>query len=234
MPGEPYRPSDHQLLTGAGGTVRPMTRILLVRHGESEWNAARRWQGQADPPLTDLGRAQAAHAARALGAIDAIFASDLQRALVTAQVIADALGLDEPLIDARLRERDAGEWSGLTREEIHEQWPGYLDDNPVVSTGRPTGVAERRPPGWEPEAPLWERVRASLVDIASVLPAGDVVAVTHGGVIYATEAQLGGSGGRLANLAARWVNVDGENMVLGERLLLVSPDETETIERDRV
>lgn len=234
MPGEHYRPSDPQLLAGPGGTVRPMTRILLVRHGESEWNAARRWQGQADPPLTDLGRDQAAHAAQALGAIDAIFTSDLQRALVTAEVIADALGLDAPMVDARLRERDAGEWSGLTREEIHEQWPGYLDDNPLVSIGRPTGVTERRPPGWEPEAPLWERVRCSLADIASVLPDGDVVAVTHGGVIYATEAQLGGSGGRLANLAARWVNVDGENMALGERLLLVSPDETETIERDRV
>lgn len=210
-----------------------MTRILLVRHGESEWNAARRWQGQADPPLTDLGRAQAAHAARALGAIDAIFTSDLQRALVTAQVIAYALGLDEPSIDQRLRERDAGEWSGLTREEIHEQWPGYLGDDHTVTVGS-DGSTQRRPPGWEAEAPLWARVRASLVDIGQTVPGGEVVALTHGGVIYATEAQLGGSGGRLANLAARWVDVDGEAMVLGERLLLVSSDETETIERDRV
>ncbi len=210
-----------------------MTRILLVRHGESEWNAARRWQGQADPPLTGLGRVQAAHAARALGAIDAIFTSDLQRALVTAQVIADALGLDEPSIDPRLRERDAGEWSGLTREEIHEQWPGYLGDDHTATVGS-DGSAQRRPPGWEAEAPLWARVRASLVDIGQAVPGGEVVALTHGGVIYATEAQLGGSGGRLANLAARWVDVDGEAMVLGERLLLVSPDETETIERDRV
>ncbi|MDQ6697708.1 MAG: histidine phosphatase family protein [Actinomycetota bacterium] len=211
-----------------------MTRILLVRHGESEWNAARRWQGQADPPLTELGRAQAAHGARALGTVDAIVTSDLQRALVTAQVIAHALGIDEPWIDRRLRERDAGEWSGLTREEIHEQWPGYLDEDPVVSIGWPVGVSERRPPGWEPEGPLWARVRASLVDIARAVPDGDVVAVTHGGVIYATEAQLGGSGGRLANLAARWVDVAGEDMALGERLLLVSPEETEAIERDRV
>ncbi len=211
-----------------------MTRILLVRHGESEWNAARRWQGQADPPLTALGRAQAAHAARTLGAVDAIVTSDLQRALVTAQVIAHALGLDEPSVDPRLRERDAGEWSGLTREEIHEQWPGYLSDDHSANVGTSDGFTERRPPGWEAEGPLWARVRASLVDIAQALPDGDVVAVTHGGVIYATEAQLGGSGGRLANLAARWVDVLGHGMVLGERLLLVSPDETETIERDRV
>ncbi len=56
------------------------SRLLLVRHGQSEWNAAGRWQGQADPPLTDLGRAQARAAARAIGGVDAVFASDLQRA----------------------------------------------------------------------------------------------------------------------------------------------------------
>ena len=129
-----------------------MTRILLVRHGESEWNATRRWQGQADPPLTDLGRTQAAHAAAALGAVDAIVTSDLQRASATAQVIADALGLDAPMIDPRLRERDAGEWSGLTREEIHDQWPGYLTEDPKISIGRqrrdrrtpPAGLGARR------------------------------------------------------------------------------------------
>ena len=57
-----------------------MTRVLLVRHGQSEWNADGRWQGQADPALTDLGRHQALHASRSLGSVDAIVASDLQRA----------------------------------------------------------------------------------------------------------------------------------------------------------
>lgn len=211
-----------------------MTRILLVRHGESEWNALRRWQGQADPPLTALGRAQAAHAATALGAVDAVVTSDLQRALVTAQIIADALGLDSPMIDPRLRERDAGEWSGLTREEIHQQWPGYLDEDPRVSVGRLAGLTERRPPGWEDDTTLWTRVRASLLAISRAAPDHDIVAVTHGGVIYATEAELGGSGGRLANLAARWVTVVGEDIRLGDRLLLVPSEETETIERDTV
>jgi len=54
------------------------TRALLTRHGQSEWNALGRWQGQADPPLTDLGRRQAHEAARSLGAVDGIWASDLQ------------------------------------------------------------------------------------------------------------------------------------------------------------
>src|SRR3546814_4832807 len=63
-----------------------MTRVLLVRHGQSEWNATGRWQGQADPPLTDLGRAQAYHAARPLGADDAIVATDMQHAADTAPI----------------------------------------------------------------------------------------------------------------------------------------------------
>lgn len=211
-----------------------MTRILLVRHGESEWNALGRWQGQADPPLTHRGRAQAAHAASMIGAVDAIVTSDLQRALVTAQVIAGALGLEPLVVDARLRERDAGEWSGLTRQQIHEQWPGFLSDDRRGSVGPSATIVERRPPGWEPDDHLWERVRACLIDIGEMAPDGDVVAVTHGGVIYATEARLGGSGGRLANLAARWVVVHGEAIALGERLVLVAPEETDTIERDRV
>lgn len=211
-----------------------MTRILLVRHGESEWNAARRWQGQADPPLTALGRRQAADAAAAIGAVDAIVASDLQRALVTGRILADALGLDEPVVDPRLRERDAGEWSGLTREEIHEQWPGYLADDPNDPAGRSSGNQERRPPGWEPDDTLLLRVRASVADIGHTFPGGSIVAVTHGGVIYALESHLGGSGGRLANLAGRWLDVDGDQLVLGDRLLLVDAAETETAERDRV
>src|SRR3954449_1914254 len=100
--------------------------LLLVRHGQSEWNAVGRWQGQADPPLTELGREQARLAARSLGALDAIFASDLQRATETALIISNALGVGPVVIDPDLRERDAGEWSGLTRSEIEEQYPGYL------------------------------------------------------------------------------------------------------------
>src|SRR3546814_20911924 len=76
-----------------------MTRVLLVRHGQSAWNATGRWQGQADPPLTDLGRAQAHHADRSLRVVDAIVASDLQRAAATALIISGELG-PCPVVDA--------------------------------------------------------------------------------------------------------------------------------------
>src|ERR671917_2105987 len=111
------------------------TRVLLVRHGQSEWNAVGRWQGQADPPLSDVGRQQARSAARSLGALDAIFASDLQRATETAMIIAAELGVGPVVVDPDLRERDAGEWSGLTRAEIEERYPGYLNATPSFAAG---------------------------------------------------------------------------------------------------
>ena len=146
-----------------------MTRVLLIRHGQSEWNADGRWQGQADPPLTDLGRHQAMHAARNLGAVDAIVASDLQRASETALIIAEALGVGPVVLEPGLRERDAGEWSGLTRAEIERDWPGYLD-SPSADRHAAFGVApgpatvgtpsagRRRPPSWEPDDVLLDRV----------------------------------------------------------------------------
>ena len=144
-----------------------MTRALLIRHGQSEWNADGRWQGQADPPLTDLGRHQALHASRNLGVVDAIVASDLQRATETALIIAGELGVGPLVLEPGLRERDAGEWSGLTRAEIERDWPGYLDPPPAdrhaelrerarrgrghATEGRASATAElgarRRPPG---------------------------------------------------------------------------------------
>jgi len=104
------------------------TRALLTRHGQSEWNALGRWQGQADPPLSDLGRRQAHEAARSLGTVDGIWASDLQRAAETAVIIGDDMGVGPVVLDADLRERDAGEWTGLTRAEIERRYPGFLPD----------------------------------------------------------------------------------------------------------
>src|SRR4029079_3508556 len=96
--------------------------ILVLRHGQSEWNAVRRWQGTADSPLTELGREQAATTARLLVAhrldFASIWTSNLRRASQTAAIIAGALGLGEPIVDARLQEADAGEWEGLTPAEI--------------------------------------------------------------------------------------------------------------------
>ncbi|MEO7573806.1 MAG: histidine phosphatase family protein [Acidimicrobiales bacterium] len=228
-----------------------MTRVLLTRHGQSEWNADGRWQGQADPPLTDLGRHQAKHAARNLGVVDAIVTSDLQRASETALIISGDLGVGPVVLEPDLRERDAGEWSGLTRPEIDRDWPGYLDPPPAArpgsfatgngpSSGFDTGPASaaaegaagrrdppRRPPSWEPDEQLLARADVALAHIYDLAPDGEVIAVTHGGLVYVLEGREGARFERLPNLAGRWLDVgpDGTVVALGERVLLVDPDE---------
>ncbi|MCX7619509.1 MAG: histidine phosphatase family protein [Acidimicrobiales bacterium] len=185
-----------------------LTRMLLARHGESEWNALGRWQGQADPPLSPMGRRQAALAADRLGAIDVIVSSDLSRALRTAHVIAELLGVGPVIVEPRLRERDVGAWSGLTREQIEATFPGYLDDG-------------RRPPGWEPDELLLERSSEALDAIERTYCGAEILVVTHGGVIYNLERHHGLTPTRLANLEGRWVAHHGNRVVLGERIRLV-------------
>lgn len=202
------------------------TRVLLVRHGQSEWNAQGRWQGQADPPLTDLGRAQARAAARSLGALDAIFSSDLQRAAATAEIISAALGIGPVVIDEALRERDAGEWSGLTRSEIEGRYPGWLESSGDQRSERhvafsPASGAQRRPPGWEVDESVMTRALVALARIHREVGEGDALAVTHGGLIYTLEHHLSVAVTRLANGAGRWVVVEGDRLSLGERVLLV-------------
>jgi broad specificity phosphatase PhoE len=188
-------------------------RVLLVRHGQSEWNAIGRWQGQADPPLSDLGRLQAREAAQAIGAVDAVWSSDLQRAVGTAHIIAEHVGVGPVVVDPDLRERDAGAFSGLTREEIEERFPGYL-------------AARRRPPGWEADQHLLARALGVLDRIAAEVPGGDVLVVTHGGLIYTIEEHLGADHARIANTEGRWVEVGGGRLRLGERVLLAAPEDT--------
>jgi probable phosphoglycerate mutase len=192
----------------------PPTRILLVRHGQSTWNASGRWQGQADPPLTELGRRQAFEAARAIGAVDAVWASDLTRAVETATIVADSVGVGPVVVDPDLRERDAGAFSGLTRDEIEQRFPGYLADH-------------RRPPGWEPDDLLLARAVAAVRRIAAAVPGGDVVVITHGGLVYTVEHHLGQEFQRLANTEGRWLEVapDGR-LSLGERVVLAAPEDT--------
>jgi broad specificity phosphatase PhoE len=217
------------------------TRILLVRHGQSEWNLSGRWQGQADPPLTDLGRSQARAAARSLGTVDAIWSSDLQRAAETATILAGELGVGPVVVDPDLRERDAGEWSGLTRVEIDERYPGYLE--PLVGED-PEGWKPRRPPGWESDAALATRVHRVLLTMRREVGAGDILAVVHAGLLYTVERELGSDGSRLGNLEGRWVellpaadelhlgdHVDGVEVRLadiakaGDRVSLLAPED---------
>ena len=201
---------------GAEGAMGATTTLLLVRHGQSTWNAAGRWQGHADPPLSRLGEEQARQAGSRLasnGRVDAVVTSDLRRAHQTARLVAGALGLD-PVVDARVRERDAGEWTGLTRDDIERDWPGYLADH-------------RRPPGFEDDATLLARVLPALVDLAARHEHGRVLVVTHGGVVRTVERHLGTTGPPLANLGGRAVHVrrDASTVVVGEALLLAGGDD---------
>jgi probable phosphoglycerate mutase len=201
--------------------------LLVVRHGESTWNADGRWQGQADPPLSELGRAQARAASRGLGQVDAIVASPLVRAFETATIIGEELGVGPVLGDRDLIERDAGEWSGLTRAEIDERYPGWLEpppDNEHTSFGPAGPRRRRRPPGWEDDEALLARGLSALARLER-MDADDVLVVTHGGLIYTLERHLGAQFQRAANLEGRWIHVANGHRRLGDRVRLVDPDD---------
>jgi probable phosphoglycerate mutase len=103
----------------------PRTHLFLVRHGETDWNAEGRWQGQTDIPLNAAGRAQAlALAARLRGhGIATVATSDLRRARETAAIVAAELGLALDVVDHRLREQSFGDFEGLTARECEERFP---------------------------------------------------------------------------------------------------------------
>jgi broad specificity phosphatase PhoE len=200
-----------------------VTRILLVRHGESTWNAQARWQGQADPPLSPLGEQQAEEAAERLAeiaCITTVWTSDLVRARRTAELIASRLGVDRVRDEPRLRERDVGSWSGLTRAEIEERWPGYL-------------AARRSPPDFEGDVELLARTRAGLLAAVDGSRTGDVLVVSHGGVVRTIERSLGATPDKLPNLAGRWILADAPTeLALGERVVLVEPEDV-TVPREQ-
>ena len=198
-----------------------MARLLLVRHGESTWNAQGRWQGWADPPLTDLGRAQAEAAAPAAAPVDAVVSSDLQRARETADLMAAVLDMGPDLVHVEpdLRERDVGDFTGLTRAEIEERWPGVLS-NVAASIARDPRFGETV------EA-LATRVDAALARLAADFAGQRVLVITHGGVVRNLERSLGIEPEPLPNLGGREVAVDPDTGVveLGQRVLLLSPED---------
>lgn len=188
-------------------------RLLLVRHGQSEWNASGRWQGWADAPLNDVGRQQAKVASEVVGTVDVVVSSDLGRARETAEIIAGGIGVGPVVVDAGLRERHVGEYTGLTRAEIEERWPGNL-------------ASYADPPGGETREQVVERVLATVVRMAEAYEGADVLAVSHGGVIRYLERHLGEERPPLPNLAGVEVTVGpGGRVHVGERLLLIDPDE---------
>jgi probable phosphoglycerate mutase len=150
-------------------------RVILLRHGVTDWNDGGRFQGHADIPLNQAGREQAAAAAaRLAGAgITRVFASDLSRAGETAGIVAGAFGLDVQ-VDPRLREVDVGSWSGLSMDEAGRLEPDFW---PALREGRDF----RRSPEGESATEAGKRVALALLDHAEA--AGDdgvVLAVGHG------------------------------------------------------
>lgn len=191
-----------------------MARLLLLRHGQSTWNAEHRWQGMADPPLSDLGERQAVRAAawlaRTAPAFSGVAASDLQRSRRTAEIIAEVLGLGEVELDPALRERDVGEWSGRTTEEIAVRWPGDLQ---AWREGRLC-----RPPGGEDDRSLVGRVVPALERLCA--RSGDfMLVVTHGGAIRALERHLVAASCTPANLCGRWFWHDAGGMLRADEVL---------------
>ncbi|MDB5797218.1 MAG: phosphoglycerate mutase family protein [Paucimonas sp.] len=158
-----------------------MTELILIRHGETAWNAERRLQGHLDIPLNEEGRRQAAAVARALAGCgaSAILASDLGRALDTASPLARLLGLPvKP--DARLRERAFGAFEGLLYDEIHARFPQAWRQWQAreVDARYPDGESRA-----ETLSELAQRVATVLADIASAHPEQKIVAITHGGFL---------------------------------------------------
>ena len=151
-----------------------MTRLVLLRHGMTDWNRDGRLQGQADPPLNETGREQARRAAELLapGNCRAVYSSDLKRALETASVVADRLKV--PIhIDRRLREIHQGQWEGLLVEEVRRRFPGEW------------AAREKEPqtfpiPGGEAVADVAARMRAVADEIAARHAQETVIVVAHG------------------------------------------------------
>jgi glucosyl-3-phosphoglycerate phosphatase len=144
-------------------------RVVLLRHGRTAWNAQRRFQGQSDPPLDDVGRAQAYEVAALVGALEPeiLVSSDAARAVQTAAPIGEITGL-EVLVDERLRERSLGHWEGLTRDEVAKRYPDEFAD---WIAGR--DVSRR---GGETRDQVATRALASFNDLPEVSTA---VLVTH-------------------------------------------------------
>lgn len=147
-------------------------------------------------------------ASASIGTVDMVASSTLERARHTAEAIADGIGVGPVIHIEELIERDAGDWSGLTRRQIEEQYPNYLAEG-------------RRPPGWEPDEQLASRAMGAIEAIARTIDGGTAVVVTHGGVIYQVEGNLGSSFERIGNLGARWVELGPGGFTLGERIDLL-------------
>ena len=169
--------------------------------------------GTEDPPLSTLGVKQAHMAAETLGTFDLVASSHLERASVTATIIANELGIGPVVTDPDLAERFAGGFQGLTRVEIEERFPGFLADG-------------RRPDDYESDESVAERAVGALARIAAEIgEQGTALVVSHGGVIHTLERIAAARReGRLPNLGGRWFKVGPSVFRAGDDVLLLDAD----------
>jgi broad specificity phosphatase PhoE len=186
--------------------------LLIIRHGESQWNVEHRWQGWLDAPLTALGEKQALQRAEAIAQSGfspaTIHCSDLGRARQTAEIVAGILGA-EVAEHSSLRERSGGDWQGHTSEEIDARWPGMR-------------LAWRRGelaamPGGEQDAEVLARVDPAIAEIlAGPTP---VMIVTHHGVLRLLATRAGAAiDSLIANLGGYWFRADRGELAHPEAL----------------
>jgi broad specificity phosphatase PhoE len=169
---------DSGLSIWPGGEGPEIVKLVLWRHGQTTFNAQRRFQGQSDVPLNEVGRFQAEQAAPYLAALrpDAIFSSDLCRATETAETLARLTGLPVQL-DKDLRERGGGSWEGKTATEIQEL--------------NPSAYAAWAPPDGETAVSVADRASLAMERIADGLSGGSLaVVVGHGGALGFGAARL--------------------------------------------
>jgi alpha-ribazole phosphatase len=161
-----------------------VTTVYLARHGESDWNAANRFQGHSDRPLTEEGRRQADALAELVAQenVDAIYSSPLIRALETARIVAARTGLEVTELDG-LREVDTGSWSGLSRADVQERFPEGFERWIAGGSGWEDG---------ETYEEMGERVLRAIRAIAAAHPNGRVLVVSHGGPIRAVQSAAEG------------------------------------------
>ncbi len=192
-------------MTGAGSAGSPSTDVLLLRHAESVWNMEGRWQGRADPALSAFGRAAATRAGRRLAPLPLVVSSNLVRARETARLIIRTWTHTRlAWVTPALAERAVGPWQGLTGAQIEARWPGYL-------------ARHARPDGFEADESVLQRLRSALAIIERDCGGGQVLCVTHGGLIHALESWAGLPRVRLGNLSGRWVVLRDGAITLGTR-----------------
>lgn len=155
-------------------STAPATRLVLLRHGQTDWNVAGRFQGQLDVGLNDVGRAQAEAAATAVQALapDVVYSSNLSRALDTARLVTRTTGL-EVNADERLQEINVGTWGGLTGTEMADREPGF-------AAALRNGTDFRRSPQGETADEVGTRMRLALTDIVGRHEGSTILVVSHG------------------------------------------------------